>query len=73
MITYNFFNFNIKLKIYLFLFSLYEKDEVRALFVLLQCPVFGTQSSAPIFAHLLNYIAQLSKDDHQLLVHWFRM
>lgn len=57
----------------LFFFSLYEKDEIRALFVLLQCPVFGTQSSAPIFAHLLNYIAQLSKDDHQLLVHWFRM
>ncbi|XP_025209187.1 probable E3 ubiquitin-protein ligase HECTD2 [Melanaphis sacchari] len=53
--------------------NLYEKDEVRALFVLLQCPVFGTQSSAPIFAHLLNYIAQLSKDDHQLLVHWFRI
>ncbi|XP_025415206.1 probable E3 ubiquitin-protein ligase HECTD2 [Sipha flava] len=53
--------------------NLYEKDEVRALFILIQCPVFGTQSSAPIFAHLLNYIAHLSKDDHQLLVNWFRI
>lgn len=60
-------------KTFKILFSLYEKDEVRALFVLIQCPVFGTQSSAPILAHLLNYIAHLSKDDHQLLVHWFRV
>ncbi|XP_050421028.1 probable E3 ubiquitin-protein ligase HECTD2 isoform X2 [Adelges cooleyi] len=52
---------------------LYQKDEVRALYVLLQCPVFGTQNSAPIFAHLLNQVAHLNKDDHQLLVNWFRI
>ncbi|XP_050546216.1 probable E3 ubiquitin-protein ligase HECTD2 isoform X2 [Daktulosphaira vitifoliae] len=53
--------------------SLYEKDEVRALYVLLQCPIFETRSSAPIFAHLLNHIAHINKDDHQLLIHWFRI
>ncbi|XP_072158067.1 probable E3 ubiquitin-protein ligase HECTD2, partial [Bemisia tabaci] len=53
--------------------SLYSKDEVRAYFILLPCPVFEPQSSYNVFAHLLKSIANLSRDDHQLLVNWFKI
>jgi E3 ubiquitin-protein ligase HECTD2 len=52
---------------------LYAKDDVRALFVLVQNPVFAAQSSYTIFAHLLRQIVSLSSADHQLLVNWFKM
>lgn len=52
--------------------SLYEKDEVRAYFILIQSPVFAAQSSYTIFAHLLRQIVELPTVDHQLLVFWFR-
>jgi E3 ubiquitin-protein ligase HECTD2 len=51
---------------------LYDKDDVRALFVLVQNPVFAAQSSYTIFAHLLREIVNLSSTDHQLLVNWFK-
>ncbi|KAJ4431548.1 hypothetical protein ANN_20147 [Periplaneta americana] len=54
-------------------FSLYNKDDVRALFVLVQNPVFAAQSSYTIFAHLLRQIVSLSSMDHQLLVNWFKI
>ena len=53
-------------------FSLYEKDELRALFILLQNPVFFSQSSYTVLAHLLRQITQLPNTDHQILVQWFR-
>ncbi|KAL0269439.1 UNVERIFIED_CONTAM: hypothetical protein PYX00_007173 [Menopon gallinae] len=52
--------------------SLYDKDEVRAYFILIQSPVFAAQSSYTIFAHLLRQIVELPTADHQLLVFWFR-
>lgn len=52
--------------------SLYPKDEVRAYFILIQNPVFSSQSSYTIFAHLLRQIVELSTSDHQLLVSWFK-
>jgi E3 ubiquitin-protein ligase HECTD2 len=52
---------------------LYDKDEVRALFVLVQNPVFAAQPSYTIFAHLLRQIVNLSSSDHQLLIYWFKM
>ncbi|XP_069704563.1 probable E3 ubiquitin-protein ligase HECTD2 [Periplaneta americana] len=53
--------------------NLYNKDDVRALFVLVQNPVFAAQSSYTIFAHLLRQIVSLSSMDHQLLVNWFKI
>jgi E3 ubiquitin-protein ligase HECTD2 len=52
---------------------LYAKDDVRALFVLVQNPVFAAQSSYTIFAHLLRQIVSQPSADHQLLVNWFKM
>ncbi|PNF14691.1 putative E3 ubiquitin-protein ligase HECTD2 [Cryptotermes secundus] len=52
---------------------LYAKDDVRALFVLVQNPVFAAQSSYTIFAHLLRQIVSLPSADHQLLVSWFKI
>ncbi|XP_069974942.1 probable E3 ubiquitin-protein ligase HECTD2 [Penaeus vannamei] len=51
---------------------LFSKDRVRALFILLQTPVFLTQSSYTVLAHVLRNITSLSNGDHQLLVNWFR-
>ncbi|KAG8282823.1 putative E3 ubiquitin-protein ligase HTD2 [Homalodisca vitripennis] len=48
-------------------------DDVRALFILVQNPVFAAQSSYSIFAHLLRLIVDLPTADHQLFVHWFKM
>jgi E3 ubiquitin-protein ligase HECTD2 len=55
------------------LIRLHAKDDVRALFVLVQNPVFAAQSSYTIFAHLLRQVVNLSGNDHQLLVNWFKM
>ncbi|GFG39371.1 hypothetical protein Cfor_08324 [Coptotermes formosanus] len=52
---------------------LHAKDDVRALFVLVQNPVFAAQSSYTIFAHLLRQVVNLSGSDHQLLVNWFKI
>nr|XP_053648254.1 probable E3 ubiquitin-protein ligase HECTD2 [Cherax quadricarinatus] len=51
---------------------LFSKDRVRALFVIIQTPVFLTQSSYTVLAHVLRNITSLTNGDHQLLVHWFR-
>ncbi|KAJ9584732.1 hypothetical protein L9F63_020937, partial [Diploptera punctata] len=53
--------------------NLFDKDDVRALYVLVQNPVFAAQSSYTIFAHLLRHIVNLSGPDHQLLVNWFKV
>ncbi|XP_046686102.1 probable E3 ubiquitin-protein ligase HECTD2 [Homalodisca vitripennis] len=52
---------------------LHPKDDVRALFILVQNPVFAAQSSYSIFAHLLRLIVDLPTADHQLFVHWFKI
>ena len=51
---------------------LYARDYTRALFILLQNPIFSSQSTYTIFAHLLQQLTSLPNSDHQLLVHWFR-
>ena len=51
---------------------LYGKDKVRALFVILQNPIFTAQSSYTVLAHVLRHITSLPNTDHQILVHWFR-
>lgn len=51
---------------------LFSKDRVRALFVILQSPVFLSQGSYTVLAHVLRNITSLSNGDHQLLVSWFR-
>ncbi|XP_076066070.1 putative E3 ubiquitin-protein ligase HECTD2 [Oratosquilla oratoria] len=52
---------------------LFSKDRVRALFIVLQSPVFMTQSSYTVLAHVLRNVTSLTNSDHQLLVHWFRI
>lgn len=51
---------------------LHEKDEARALFVLLQSPVFSAQSSYTILAHLLKAVVSVPASDLALLVSWLR-
>jgi E3 ubiquitin-protein ligase HECTD2 len=51
---------------------LYSRDYTRALFILLQNPIFSSQSTYTILAHLLQHMTGLPNGDHQLLVHWFR-
>ncbi|XP_043222721.1 probable E3 ubiquitin-protein ligase HECTD2 isoform X1 [Amphibalanus amphitrite] len=51
---------------------LFHKDEVRALFILVQSPLFAPQSSYTVFAHLLRQLTTLSNGDHQILMRWFR-
>ncbi|CAL4096308.1 unnamed protein product [Meganyctiphanes norvegica] len=51
---------------------LFSKDRCRALFVILQSPVFLSQSSYTVLAHVLRNITTLTNGDHQLLVQWFR-
>ena len=51
---------------------LYSRDYTRALFILLQNPIFASQSTFTILAHLLQNLTGLPNSDHQLLVHWFR-
>ena len=52
--------------------SSFRKDNVRALLILLQNPVFSAQSTYTVFAHVLQNVTTLANGDHQLLVHWFR-
>ncbi|XP_054709612.1 probable E3 ubiquitin-protein ligase HECTD2 [Uloborus diversus] len=47
------------------------KDETKALFALLQNPLFSNQASYTVFAHLFRRIVALSSGDHQLLINWF--
>ena len=49
-----------------------DGDRARCLFILLQNPLFVSQSTYTILAHLLQQITRLPNADHQLLVHWFR-
>ncbi|CAG2103150.1 unnamed protein product, partial [Medioppia subpectinata] len=51
--------------------KLKAKDEIRAIFILLQNPIFSNQSSYSVFAHLMKRIISLNSGDHQLLIHWF--
>ncbi|KAK7075410.1 putative E3 ubiquitin-protein ligase HTD2, partial [Halocaridina rubra] len=51
---------------------LFSKDRVRALFIILQTPVFLSQSSYTVLAHVLRNITSLCNGDHQLLVSWFK-
>ncbi|CAG0923279.1 unnamed protein product, partial [Notodromas monacha] len=53
--------------------KMHEKDELRALFILLMTPIFASQSSYTVFAHLLRQITSLPNGDHQLLVGWFKL
>ncbi|XP_054168637.1 probable E3 ubiquitin-protein ligase HECTD2 [Oppia nitens] len=48
-----------------------SKDEIRAIFMLLQNPIFSNQSSYNVFAHLLKRVVNLNSGDHQLLINWF--
>ena len=48
--------------------ALYEKDYARALFILVQNPIFSSQSTYTILAHLLQHVTSLPNGDHQLLV-----
>ncbi|KAM7283145.1 putative E3 ubiquitin-protein ligase HECTD2 [Ixodes scapularis] len=48
-----------------------SKDDTRAVYILLQNPIFSSQSSYTVFAHLLRRVVSLKSADHQLLIHWF--
>ncbi|XP_046646599.1 probable E3 ubiquitin-protein ligase HECTD2 isoform X3 [Daphnia pulicaria] len=52
--------------------KLYSKDDVRALFVLLQCPLFSSPSTYSVYSHLLRQILGLSNSDHHLFVYWLK-
>ena len=54
------------------LFRLHSKDDVRALFMIMQCPLFSGPSTYSIYAHLLRQILSLSNSDHHLFVHWLK-
>ncbi|XP_037506563.2 probable E3 ubiquitin-protein ligase HECTD2 [Rhipicephalus sanguineus] len=47
------------------------KDDTRAVYILLQNPIFSSQASYTVFAHLLRKVVSLKSSDHQLLIHWF--
>ncbi len=47
---------------------LYDKDYARTLFILVQNPIFSSQSTYTILAHLLQHVTGLPNGDHQLLV-----
>ena len=48
--------------------ALYDKDYPRTLFILVQNPIFSSQSTYTILAHLLQHVTSLPNGDHQLLV-----
>ena len=48
--------------------ALYDKDYARTLFILVQNPIFSSQSTYTILAHLLQHVTGLPNGDHQLLV-----
>lgn len=49
---------------------LYNKDYARTLFILVQNPIFSSQSTYTILAHLLQHVTGLANGDHQLLVNF---
>ncbi|KAF4519049.1 hypothetical protein B566_EDAN001635 [Ephemera danica] len=49
------------------------REEAKALFALLQCPVFAAQRSYTIFAHVLRRAATLPAPERALLPRWFRL
>ncbi|KAI9562370.1 hypothetical protein GHT06_013335 [Daphnia sinensis] len=53
--------------------KLHSKDDVRALFILLQCPLFSSPSAYSVYSHLLRQILGLSNSDHHLFVHWLKI
>ncbi|CAB3382980.1 Hypothetical predicted protein [Cloeon dipterum] len=53
--------------------SLRSEDEAKALFALLQSPVFAVQRSYTIFAHVLRRAATLPPPERVLLPHYFRL
>ncbi|XP_059470269.1 probable E3 ubiquitin-protein ligase HECTD2 [Neocloeon triangulifer] len=53
--------------------SLRSEDEAKALFALLQSPVFSVQRSYTIFAHVLRRAATLPAPERTLLPHYFRL
>ena len=50
--------------------ALYDKDYARTLFILVQNPIFSSQSTYTILAHLLQHVTGLPNSDHQLLVNF---
>ncbi|XP_028825810.1 probable E3 ubiquitin-protein ligase HECTD2 [Denticeps clupeoides] len=48
------------------------KDDLRAYFVLIQNPQYGSTATYVIFAHLLRQMASLAETDHHFLMHWFK-
>ncbi|CAN8000396.1 unnamed protein product, partial [Ixodes hexagonus] len=56
---------------FIFFTRLKSKDDTRAVYILLQNPIFSSQSSYTVFAHLLRRVVSLKSADHQLLIHWF--
>ncbi|OQR77391.1 putative E3 ubiquitin-protein ligase HECTD2-like [Tropilaelaps mercedesae] len=50
---------------------LMAKDDVRSVYMLLLNPIFATQASYTVFAHLVRRVVSLPSPDHQLLIHWF--
>ncbi|XP_074602235.1 putative E3 ubiquitin-protein ligase HECTD2 isoform X3 [Brevipalpus obovatus] len=48
-----------------------SKDEARAIYMLLQIPLFSYQSSYNVLAYLLKGTVNMHGGDHQLLIHWF--
>ncbi|XP_022250227.1 probable E3 ubiquitin-protein ligase HECTD2 isoform X2 [Limulus polyphemus] len=50
---------------------LMTKDDTRAFYILIQNPIFASQSSYNVLAHLLKRIIGLTSADHQLLIRWF--
>ena len=44
----------------------------RALYILVQNPIFASQSTYTIFAHLLQHITSLTNGDHQVIFQYIR-
>ena len=47
--------------------ALYDKDYTRTLFILIQNPIFSSQSTYTILAHLLQYLTGLPHNKHLIL------
>lgn len=45
-----------------------DNIDPRSLFILVQNPIFASQSTYTIFAHLLQHITTLNNADHQVYV-----
>ena len=51
---------------------LLDRDRARCQLCLLHCPLFASQQTYTILAHLLQQVTRLHNQDHRHLVHWFR-